>query len=105
MVNRTMTPLRKEKIAKKYVENNRETKQINTSVGNTPYVKNVIAAFVKGDENAFKQLYKEPVKLAIGMKAPTKEEMQQIVNRKKEEVLKQREIKQDNTIVKRPKGF
>ena len=89
--------------AKKYVEDNKVKKQIDTSVGNTTYVKNVIAAFVEGDENAFKQLYKEPVKLAIGMQVPTKEEMKQIVDRKKEEVLKQLEITQDNTIVKRPK--
>jgi hypothetical protein len=88
---------------KKYVEENKEKKQIDTSVGDTLYVKNVIAAFVEGDETALKQIYKEPFKLDVGMKALTKEEIQKIGDHKKEQLLKLREIKQDNTIVKRPK--
>ncbi len=91
--------------AKIDVEGILKSKQIDTSVGNTPYVQNVIAAFVKGDESALKQLYKEPIKLDIGMRAPTKEEIQNIVDKKKKEILKQREIKMDNPAMRRPKNF
>lgn len=97
--------IEKRKDAKIEIDGKLKSKQIDTSVGDTVYVKNVIAAFVEGDKAALKQIYKEPLKLNIGIKAPSKEEIQKIVDKKKERFLKQREVKQDNTIINRPKGF
>ncbi|HET8735296.1 MAG TPA: DUF4280 domain-containing protein [Pricia sp.] len=97
--------IEKRRLAKSEIETKLVSKQVNTTVGNTSYVKNVIAAFVDGNEAAAKELYREPINLHSGMKAPTKEEMQKITDKKGEQLFKLREVKKDNTAIRKLKDF
>ena len=58
-----MTEEAKRSKAKDYVEGSKGKKHlINTSIADTPYINKVIKAYVHGDKEAEKQLYKEPVR-------------------------------------------
>ena len=65
--------IEKRKLAMNYVQENKGIKHIPTSVANSPYIKNVISAFVEGDGTALNQIYREPIKLDIGMNIISKE--------------------------------
>ena len=54
-----MTEQQKRKIEKKEIEGKLSKKLIDTSIGNTPYIKNVIQAYVHENKNAESKLYKE----------------------------------------------
>ena len=51
---------RKREQEKTYVEGDGKKQLIDTSIADTPYIQNVIKAYVNGDKTAEKQLYKEP---------------------------------------------
>lgn len=90
---------------KMFVDEDGKSRLIDTYVGNSQYVKNVISAFVEGNQDVLKRLYKEPLKISSDIKPPTFEQIQKIINYKKQSPLKLREVKQDNTMVKIPKGI
>ncbi|MCF6349276.1 MAG: DUF4280 domain-containing protein [Flavobacteriaceae bacterium] len=97
-----MTEEAKRKKAKKYVEGTKGQKHlINTSIADTPYISNVIKAYVHGDTNAEEQLYKEPVFSDKKM-----EKIQKMlgvdIKKYQEELLKEIQVKQDNTRVVKP---
>ena len=59
---KNMTSEAKRIIAKKYVEKDGLKFLIDTAIADTAYISNVIEAYVKGNTEAAKQLYEEPIR-------------------------------------------
>ena len=93
--------IEKRKLAIKYVQENKGIKHTPTSVANSPYIINVISAFVEGNKSAHDQIYREPLKLDIGINIISKEQITKSIYQNKEKTKRLHEIKRDNTIVKK----
>ena len=101
----------KRKKAENKIEGELKGKLINTSIADTNYINNVIKAFVHGDTNAEKQLYDEPaytdVEFARMQKkfGLTGKELEEKQKKYQEQLLKEMQVKQDNTKVLTPKAI
>ncbi|WP_026449544.1 hypothetical protein [Aequorivita capsosiphonis] len=88
---------------KKYVEDTKNIKKyIDTSIADNNYVKNVIKTYVDADKNAEKELYHEPTKSDKEMQRIQKILGSDAKNEINNQLLKNMEVKRDNTRVAPP---
>lgn len=101
---KNMSDEKKRKVAKEELSKIKN-KQTSTNIANSPYVRNVIKAYVEGNHKVEKKLYKEPpVNLAHAdmeqiLKVLGQDAMQQV----KQQLLDDLVVKQDNTKMVKPK--
>ncbi|WP_026449541.1 hypothetical protein [Aequorivita capsosiphonis] len=87
---------------KDYVEGKGLERMIVTSIAENAYVANVIKAYVDGDKNAEAQLYHEPTKSDKEMERIQKLFGSDAKNEINKQILKDMEVKRDNTTVVKP---
>ena len=58
----TISSNQKKQDDKEYVEGKGKNQLVSTAIAETPYIENVIKAYVEGDKTAEEELYKEPRK-------------------------------------------
>ena len=97
--------LEKRTFAKNEIERNLLNKQVETTIGDTVYIQNVIKVFVDGDKTLAESIYKEPLKTGGHVDPITPEQKKKILDGQKKELQRSMEKKIDNTATKKIRGF
>lgn len=80
-------------------------RQIETKIGDTTYIQNVIKVFVDGDTSLAESLFKEPIKTGGHVDPITPEQKKKILDKQKKELQKNREKSIDNTSTRKIRKF